>query len=146
MRLNTRFIILSLLVLLMVFVFASSFKKLNTRKGRIKEESQSSTLAQKKTKESDLNINKSIKKRNTSQFKNWGRNPFTLAKGVTSLAGLNLMGILWDKDFPQAIINDKIVVVGDVVDGNKVIEIQRDHVIVSDGANNTQLRLWSGKE
>ena len=84
---------------------------------------------------------KEIKKRNDSEFKDWGRNPFVLAEGITAVTGLNLIGILWDADSPQAIINEEIVRVGDRVEGNEVVDILKDRVILHDGEKEFELRL-----
>ncbi|MCX5711533.1 MAG: hypothetical protein NTY47_00455 [Candidatus Omnitrophica bacterium] len=44
---------------------------------------------------------------------------------------LRVSGIIWGGVFPQAIINDKVVKVGDVVDGVTILEINKDYINVS---------------
>ncbi|MFH1202138.1 MAG: hypothetical protein V1674_04530 [Candidatus Omnitrophota bacterium] len=76
-----------------------------------------------------------------TKYTKWGRSPFVLQKSRKFGFNLNLAGVLWDKDNPQAIINGRIVGKGDEIEGFKVIEITKDKVILSDGANRVELRL-----
>ena len=46
---------------------------------------------------------------------------------------LLLSGIVWDEAGPIAIINNEIFGVGDVIEGNTIVEIKKDRVILSDG-------------
>lgn len=73
----------------------------------------------------------------------WGRDPFSgrVYAGGQEEGGLNLVGIMFDKNNPAAIINDEIVEVGDKVNGNKIIEITKDRVILNDGGRNIELKL-----
>jgi hypothetical protein len=43
---------------------------------------------------------------------------------------LEVQGLLWGGDLPQAVINEKIVKVGDIVDGAKVLSIEKKGVTV----------------
>lgn len=54
---------------------------------------------------------------------------------------LNISGILWDERDPRAIINGRIVGEGDKVDGNTVISIEQDLVVLNDGLSDFILRL-----
>lgn len=47
--------------------------------------------------------------------------------------GFDISGIMWDIRNPGAIINGKIVGVGDVIDGYKIMKINRDSLEVSKG-------------
>ncbi len=136
---NIRIIVLVFLVVIMFFVWNSFFKKLR----RVKRYSKAATVY----KEEDVSrtftfwANKEIKKRSYSKFKEEGRNPFTLAKGITAMKGLDLMGILWDVESPQAIINGEIVGVGDMIKGNEVIAILKDRVILKNDEKKFELEL-----
>lgn len=55
--------------------------------------------------------------------------------------GLALLGIVWDKDNPRAILNDFMVEVGDSVEGKEVVEIGRDYIILFDGESQQKLSL-----
>lgn len=41
------------------------------------------------------------------------------------LPSLNVQGVIWGGNFPQAIINDKVVKVGDVVEGVSIVNIDK---------------------
>lgn len=45
------------------------------------------------------------------------------------LAGVRLEGIIWDPETPIAIINDKVMGIGDEVAGAKIVEIKQNEVI-----------------
>lgn len=47
---------------------------------------------------------------------------------VPSTEGLTLSAVIWGSRIPQAIINDKIVTVGEPVDGGKVVGIAKEGV------------------
>lgn len=58
--------------------------------------------------------------------------------------GLCLKGIVWSTDNPGAIINDRIVRVGDKIQGDtmvSVLEIKDDEVVLSDGSSLVRLHL-----
>jgi hypothetical protein len=77
-----------------------------------------------------------------SQFKAWKRSPF--AKGITASTttpALTLNGIIWNKVRPKAMIGDAIVVEGDTVGANKVVDIQQDRVILNDGTKDFELKI-----
>jgi len=46
------------------------------------------------------------------------------------LPTLKIQGIIWGGRIPQAIINNKVVKMGDVIEGVKVVNINKDGVIV----------------
>ena len=54
---------------------------------------------------------------------------------------LVLDGIAWDRKSPRAVVNDRIVAVGDEVGGSTVVEIRKDRVILNNGAADFELRL-----
>ena len=82
-----------------------------------------------------------------SRYFAWGRNPFTFEEKspVIQKASLSLNGIAWDKEKPQAVINGRIVGVGDTVAGQRVVSIKQDRVILNDGVSNIELHLWRKK-
>lgn len=47
----------------------------------------------------------------------------------STVAGLTLSGIIWDRKKPLAIINDRVVSVGDTVKGATILEILKDMVV-----------------
>ncbi len=52
-----------------------------------------------------------------------------------------LKGLVWNTDSPQAIVNDKVVKVGDEVNGIRVVEIRKDGVEFSQNGVNRLLRI-----
>jgi hypothetical protein len=56
-------------------------------------------------------------------------NPNPVAPEV-SLPELRIQGVFWGADFPQAIINDKVVKVGDEVSGAQIVSIDKDAITV----------------
>ena len=52
-----------------------------------------------------------------------------------------LSGIVWDKDNPTAIINNKIVKIGAEIAGSTVVNIKEDRVILNDGIRNFELKM-----
>ena len=70
----------------------------------------------------------------------WNRDPF-LRNASGALDGMSLSGIIWDQTHPMAMVNGTAVAVGDEIDGFRVLDIQQDHVTVTDGAETHQLRM-----
>lgn len=71
-----------------------------------------------------------------AQF-DWRRDPFLLPGGKKKFsetaAPLELTGIIWDKEHPMAIINGRIVTIGDLVAERKVMEIDIAQVVLGQG-------------
>lgn len=77
-----------------------------------------------------------------SDYSYWGRNPFSISGArIWRLGALTINGILWDKKNPLAIINEEIVKVGDKIDGNTVVGIEQNRVILNDGSKDIELLL-----
>jgi len=57
------------------------------------------------------------------------RNPFPAGSAVSDI-NLIVEGIIWDKENPIAVINGKFVSVGDFVEGNEIVEIQKTRVLI----------------
>lgn len=73
----------------------------------------------------------------------WGRDPFSgkIYSSSGETVNLELQGIFWDQNAPQALIGDEIVSEGQIVGQYKVIKIYKDHVLVSDGKKEINLNL-----
>lgn len=76
-----------------------------------------------------------------SQFKTWKRNPFSSGQGASEPSGLTLNGIIWNKTRPKAMIGDAIVVKGDTIGTNRVVDIERTKVILNDGTKDFELSM-----
>lgn len=75
-----------------------------------------------------------------SAYTSWKRSPFVPA-GTSVSSSLVLSGIIWNKDKPKAMIGDAIVLKGDTVGGNKVVDIKPDSVILNDGTKDFELKI-----
>jgi hypothetical protein len=72
------------------------------------------------------------------------RDPFSSAPIINTRVspyGVQLSGIMWDKEKPVAIINGEIVKAGDTVDGKIVVAVKQDRVILDDGSKEIELTL-----
>ena len=87
------------------------------------------------------NIVSTRRRAGRSRFNEWKRNPFVPGQTVTKATKLTLHGIIWNKTRPKAMIDDAIVVEGDIVGANKVVDIQQNKVILNDGAKDFELKL-----
>ena len=130
--------ILVFLIVIMLFVWMRSCA-IVLKKGRLKSSTPVKLSLQQAEPQSKAVLEPRTRPR--SQFKEWGRSPFVLQKSKKYGSGLILGGILWDKDNPQAIINNQVVGLNDELEGYKIIEIRKDRVILSDGANKIELKL-----
>ncbi len=73
----------------------------------------------------------------------WGRDPFAPLVGgdFTGLADLRLTAIIYSEKRPSAIINGKIVYIGDSIDGQKVIDITKQYVILHGRGGSYKLEI-----
>ena len=46
------------------------------------------------------------------------------------LPGINIVGVVWNTDRPQAIVNGRIAGIGDMVSGLKIVDIQKTGITV----------------
>ncbi len=49
---------------------------------------------------------------------------------ITSLPGVVIQGIVWGGTFPQAIVNNKVVKIGDTIGQAKVMDISKNGIIL----------------
>ena len=59
----------------------------------------------------------------------WGRDPFVPIIGERFMS-MKLTAIIYNDKKPAAIVNNKIIYVGDSVDGQKVVDITKQYVIL----------------
>lgn len=69
----------------------------------------------------------------------WSRDPFLAGGAAADLGELTCSGILWDPQQPLALINGRTLGIGEEVEGYRVLEITRDTVTLSDGAQTVTL-------
>ena len=91
----------------------------------------SPVLAQDTVKESLSDLNRILPAKKIVNVP-WGRDPFVPLKGdgFGRPANLKLTAIIYNDKKPSAIVNNKIVYIGDSVDGQKVIDITKQYVIL----------------
>ena len=46
------------------------------------------------------------------------------------LPALKIQGMVWGGDFPQAIINNKVVKIGDTIEGASIVQINKEGVVI----------------
>ncbi|MFQ5900375.1 MAG: hypothetical protein ACE5IH_02335 [Thermodesulfobacteriota bacterium] len=81
----------------------------------------------------------------------WGKNPFLppsedrirMGAKSTNLKGLRLSAIIYNKKNPSAIINQRIVYVGDTIEDQKVVDIKESYVILQSNDKSYRLELKS---
>ncbi|MBI5047648.1 MAG: hypothetical protein HZB54_01670 [Deltaproteobacteria bacterium] len=73
----------------------------------------------------------------------WGRDPFVPLPGNGFMvpANLRLTAIIYNDKKPSAIVNNKIIYIGDSVDGQKVIDITKQYVILRGISGNYKLEM-----
>lgn len=71
----------------------------------------------------------------------WGKDPFVPAIKHVAAPDMRLKAIFYNPEKPSAIISDRIVYRGSTVDGQKVIEIGRTHVILQGESGILRLEL-----
>ncbi|TAM41240.1 hypothetical protein EPN54_02050 [bacterium] len=61
----------------------------------------------------------------------------------SSVGDLKVQGIIWGGRFPQAIINDKVLTVGDTIGGVKLLSIDKNGITLSSsgGADNSTVSM-----
>lgn len=74
----------------------------------------------------------------------WERDPFRAEEAASGggIENLVLQGIYWETDEPRAVINDKILRLGEAIDGYKVVEIRPASALLWTGEKNLELRVF----
>lgn len=81
--------------------------------------------------------------------KPWGKDPFGEAGVTFELGGpssFSLSGIVWDEKMPVAIVNDKLLQTGDLIDGCQVKTIFKSSVSLSCDDKIFELKLFKPEE
>lgn len=55
----------------------------------------------------------------------------TLVKPKLDLEKLNVQGIIWGGKIPQAIINNKVLTIGDLIEGAEILSIEKKGITLS---------------
>lgn len=77
----------------------------------------------------------------------WGRDPFVALTGKRAggTVDLKLTAIIYNNRKPSAIVNNKIIYIGDSIDGQKVIDITKQYVILRGIGGTYKLGMDSAK-
>lgn len=134
---NKKLIIL--IVLGVTAIFSLLYGITANPKGRKNLPSKQGIIHQGEKIESEKRIEPRKRRAKKTKFSSGARNPFSPRGSFLAASGLS--GILWDKESPKAIINNNIVGIGDKVDGNTLVDIRQDRVILNDGTKNFELLL-----
>ena len=100
---------------------------------------------------SQIKKNQSLWDAQTAQWDQeaWGRDPFFAEgsePGKFSALPLNLSGIVWDAKMPFAVVNNKVLKIGDAIEGYKVIEIKPSSVVFLAGEDKVELQLFRANQ
>jgi len=77
----------------------------------------------------------------------WGKNPFTVRLGEPGQRQdmpLTLSAIFYNPQRPSAIINERIVYIGNEIEGQKIVDIGKTHVILQWKGRKKRLDINSG--
>ena len=91
-----------------------------------------------------LRANSDVLEKQKARLKlDWGRDPFFSSYSSVSLKGgnLSLKGISFSQNKPAALINTEVVFVGDKIGKAKVIDIEKDKVLLEESGRKFILRL-----
>ena len=123
--------ILAVLALIAVFVWYNGLKSFSKQKTNAPSgDIEASSSGQK------------IKQKKRAGYKDWGRDPFVITQAPVSHSSvLALGGIVYDEKDSYALINNQLLHIGDEVNGNRVVDIQQDRVILNDGNKDIELKL-----
>ena len=69
----------------------------------------------------------------------WARDPFVRGASTDGASALSLAGILWDTQAPLAMISGETVGIGAEIGGFRVMKIEPDRVLLSDGQQTVTL-------
>ena len=132
-------IILAVFAVISLIYGLTASPKYKTKNAAIAETQPAIALPQKVAQ----NVVSTNRRYRRSQFKTWKRNPFVSGIKVSTapVTKLTLNGIIWDKINPKAMIGDAIVIKGDTIEANKVIDIQQNKVILNDGTKDFELKI-----
>ena len=90
--------------------------------------------------------NDTVVRKMSIRFNEWGRDPFIRLEededeDTQDLSNLTVYSIIFIGEEPEAMIDDKIVHVGDKISGKTVKKIEKDKVILTDGKMDYVLKV-----
>ncbi len=134
--------ITAVLVVIFIFALVNSFKTVS-KKNKIKPVVVSqNAVTPKQDNKSVKNAAPTISGQYAEEAV-WERDPFSgrLYSAEKKGSALRLVGIIWDELEPLAMINDRILKTGDMIQGKQITKINSDSVIVDDGSKEIEIKL-----
>ncbi len=130
----------AILTIIFIFTWANTIKVIQKRRGGSKRQEISSKapVATQILKSKEMLLGRVIEEDDDME---WIRCPFCGKLYIDDGSVVALSGILWDDKAPKAVINGKIIGIGSKVGKYRVINIDRDSVIVNDGSKNIVISL-----
>jgi len=141
---RTRFIVIFVFFVVMsVYAFAEQ-EKVSSAIKRLEEKDVEEMAGEKKPAPEGVIVRPNVEYK-ASELRDPFQSPF--ASGEAPVAGpaievpsspevppsLEVQGIIWGGDFPQAIINKKVVKIGDTIEGMQIMDINQSGVVVVSG-------------
>ena len=136
--------IVALIILTVLAVISLIYGATAVPKGRVKSAAITEgqvAIASPQVAVAAKNVLSTERRARRSQFKTWKRSPFVDSQAASATSELTLNGIIWNKNKPKAMIGDAMVVKGDTVGANKVVDIQPNKVILNDGTKDFELKI-----
>jgi hypothetical protein len=140
---RTRFIVIFVFFVVMsIYAFAEQ-EKFSPAIKELKEKEVEEMLGEKKPAAEEVIVKPNVEYKASdlrdpfqSSFVS-GEAPEEAGPGVLAapqvLPSLEVQGIIWGGDFPQAIINNKVVKIGDTIEGVQIMDINQGGVVVVSG-------------
>ncbi|MDD5005483.1 MAG: hypothetical protein PHS93_03145 [Candidatus Omnitrophica bacterium] len=138
-----KIIITLLLIVVLIFVWANSIKILRQKLGS-KDKTLIAVSSSNPSEPGLEKANTGYPKKEYREDKNleWTRCPFSGKQyNQEPIVEFKVSGIMWDEVTPQAIVNGRILSVGDIINGFVVEKIERQKVILSNGQKEIELKL-----
>jgi hypothetical protein len=140
--------ITAVLVLVLIFAWANSFKVLKKRAVPQAQQAVSGTSmgAKDVPDTAAAQVPQPAVTEEAQDKSEYLRDPFsgkiyTGKEAATGPVTLKLDGIIWDEKAPLAMINGRILKPGDTIAQNRIIKIKPDRVFLSDGLREFELKL-----
>ena len=128
-------ILAAVIIAFVVFFFAAVMKSRSARKAAQSKGAGTAVTA-------PANRPAAVTEPGKSSFPSWGRDPFAVGSVPVQATGdLSLSGIFWDAKMPVCLIDGKMLKVGDEISGAKVLEINKDTVLLKVGDELRTLRV-----
>lgn len=141
------YIITSVLVIVLIAFVIDGIKRVQRKQIKRKVTAKKILLKSEKAESGGLDTSMSLQEEMKKRGKSlkWKSDPFTLERVSVEAeeeapTNLTLTGILWDEVEPLAIINEKIVKVGDKILGGNVTEITQNSVTII--KDQKEYKLW----